>query len=612
MLEDVQAIGFEAGALRLNGRERGGRMVIAPIGSEGRAIGGIDHGGDDVFPGAETGEQLLGGLAVSKRDGGGGVGADDFGKRFEIGTELRTGGDLIVGDEGERGRNEGGEDRADDDEQQLVLDGEIAVAGQHGLFPHNLGEAQELGANVQLLAARGLQIDLETDVAVFDFEIDDSPIFGEVGGFADGEDSGDRDFLEEVHHVFVFGGGDEQHLAAGGLRGVCDFADLKRAAVDGFTGERFDKRIAKGVAAKHADDDGVGGRLEGLRRPFHELREVIQERGFYFVFVRRLAGRTDAHQCSQNDGGREPEFHLLHVLGGRRGHPQSARTEIAHKFYALFGSNRIRSPFRERFCAVPGAGHRLFIPEGFYCLIEALSIKLAAPIRTLEPPREGHEWRPSGRGERVNGISSKVRWRARRRTGAMAAAALAPLRLGAQNAPADLTQMSLEDLMNVQVTSVSKKEQKLSKTAAAVFVITQEDIRRSGATNIPDLLRMAPGVDVAQVDANRWAISIRGFNTIYGDKVLVLIDGRSVYENVGSNVFWDDTLLPLEDIDRIEVIRGPGGTAWGANAVNGVINIISKSAKATKGGVISTGGGSQQTAREFAQYGGSIGQGVGP
>jgi len=167
--------------------------------------------------------------------------------------------------------------------------------------------------------------------------------------------------------------------------------------------------------------------------------------------------------------------------------------------------------------------------------------------------------------------------------------------------------MSLEDLMNVQVTSVSKKGQKLAKTGAAVFVITQEDIHRSGATNIPDLLRVAPGVEVAQVDANRWAITIRGFNAIYGNKVLVLIDGRSVYENIGSNVFWDDNLVPLEDIERIEVIRGPGGTVWGANAVNGVINIISKSAEDTKGGMISTGGGSAETARGLAQYGGSAG-----
>src|SRR5438445_5851527 len=126
--------------------------------------------------------------------------------------------------------------------------------------------------------------------------------------------------------------------------------------------------------------------------------------------------------------------------------------------------------------------------------------------------------------------------------------------------PADVSQMSLEDLMNVQITSVSKKEQNLSRAAAAVSVITAEDIRRSGATNIPDLLRMAPGVHVAQMDANTWAISIRGFTDRYGDKVLVVIDGRSAYTPTSSGVNWDQQDLVLEDIERIEVIRGPGGT----------------------------------------------------
>ena len=137
--------------------------------------------------------------------------------------------------------------------------------------------------------------------------------------------------------------------------------------------------------------------------------------------------------------------------------------------------------------------------------------------------------------------------------------------------------------MNVQVTSVSKKEQKLAKTGAAIFVITQEDIRRSGATNIPDLLRMVPGVDVARVDHSTWAVSIRGFNNVYANKVLVLIDGRSVYHPAYSGVLWYAQDVPLEDIERIEVIRGPGGTVWGANAMNGVINIITKSAKDTPG-----------------------------
>jgi iron complex outermembrane receptor protein len=174
--------------------------------------------------------------------------------------------------------------------------------------------------------------------------------------------------------------------------------------------------------------------------------------------------------------------------------------------------------------------------------------------------------------------------------------------------PRDLTQASLEDLMDIQVTSVSKKEQKLSKAGAAVFVITQEDIHRSGARNIPDLLRMVPGVDVAQINANQWAISVRGFTDRFGDKVLVLIDGRSVYSPLSSGVNWDQQDVPLEDIERIEVIRGPGGTVWGANAVNGVINIITKSAKATLGGLVSASVGSQEAAQGLAQYGGKIGQ----
>jgi iron complex outermembrane receptor protein len=167
--------------------------------------------------------------------------------------------------------------------------------------------------------------------------------------------------------------------------------------------------------------------------------------------------------------------------------------------------------------------------------------------------------------------------------------------------------MDLEDLMNVKVTSVSKTEQSLAHTAAAVFVINQDDIRRSGATNIPDLLRMAPGVDVEQIDANAWAISIRGFNSRYSNKVLVLIDGRTVYTPSFSGVYWEQLDLPLEDIDRIEVIRGPGASVWGANAVNGVISIFTKSAKDTKGGLVVAGVGSETRTLDVLQYGGSIG-----
>jgi iron complex outermembrane receptor protein len=161
--------------------------------------------------------------------------------------------------------------------------------------------------------------------------------------------------------------------------------------------------------------------------------------------------------------------------------------------------------------------------------------------------------------------------------------------------------------MDITVTSVSKREQKLSQAAAAIFVITQEDIRTSGALNIPDLLRMAPGVDVEQIDANSWAISIRGFNSRFSNKVLVLVDGRSVYSPIFSGVEWDQLGILLDDIERIEVIRGPGGSVWGANAVNGVISIITKSSKKTGGGQATAVGGSQTHNVDQLQYGGAAG-----
>lgn len=166
--------------------------------------------------------------------------------------------------------------------------------------------------------------------------------------------------------------------------------------------------------------------------------------------------------------------------------------------------------------------------------------------------------------------------------------------------------MNIEDLMNVEVTSVSLQRQPLSKTAASVFVITPDDIQRSGATNIPDLLRMVPGMDVAQINSNSWAISARGLNALFSNELLVMVDGRTVYLPSFGGVFWDALDLPLEDIARIEVIRGPGGTIWGANAVNGVINIITKKATDTLGGMIVAGGGG--TDREFStlEYGGRL------
>ncbi len=160
-------------------------------------------------------------------------------------------------------------------------------------------------------------------------------------------------------------------------------------------------------------------------------------------------------------------------------------------------------------------------------------------------------------------------------------------------ATADLTDMSLEALMNLEITSVSKKPQKKSEAAAAVFVITGEDIQRWGITNIPDALRRIPGLQVARIDANKWAVSARGFNGRFANKLLVLIDGRTVYTPLFTGVYWDANIAMLEDIARIEVIRGPGGTLWGANAVNGVINIITKTAADTQGTLVSASTGNE-------------------
>ena len=170
-----------------------------------------------------------------------------------------------------------------------------------------------------------------------------------------------------------------------------------------------------------------------------------------------------------------------------------------------------------------------------------------------------------------------------------------------------LAEASLEQLLDIQVTTVSKKEQKLARTAAAVFVLGAEEIRRSGALTLPDLLRLVPGVQVAQIDANAWAIAIRGFNSRYSNKVLVLVDGRVVYNTTFSGVYWDQVDIPVEDIERIEVIRGPGATVWGANAVNGVINVITRPAKATPGGMATAVVGSGPGAQGTLRYGGQAG-----
>ncbi len=146
-----------------------------------------------------------------------------------------------------------------------------------------------------------------------------------------------------------------------------------------------------------------------------------------------------------------------------------------------------------------------------------------------------------------------------------------------------LTELDLEDLVNLEVTSVSKRVQPLSDTPAAVYVISSMEIKRSGATSVPDALRLAPGVEVAKLNSSIWAVSIRGMNSMYSHHLQVLVDGRSVYTPLYGGVYWDLVMPMLEDIDRIEVIRGPGASLWGVNAVNGVINIITKSAELTQG-----------------------------
>src|SRR6059036_1330209 len=170
-----------------------------------------------------------------------------------------------------------------------------------------------------------------------------------------------------------------------------------------------------------------------------------------------------------------------------------------------------------------------------------------------------------------------------------------------------LKKLSIEQLMNLQVTSVSKRPERLSQTASAIQVITQEDIRRSGASSLAEALRLAANLQVAQIDSRQWAISARGFNGTTAIKLLVLIDGRSVYTPLFSGVFWDVQDTVLEDIDRIEVISGPGATVWGANAVNGVINILTKSARDTQGFLLYGGGGTEQRAFGGVRYGGQLG-----
>ncbi len=171
---------------------------------------------------------------------------------------------------------------------------------------------------------------------------------------------------------------------------------------------------------------------------------------------------------------------------------------------------------------------------------------------------------------------------------------------------ASVTMMSLDELVYVDVTSVSKKAQKANEAASAIYVVTSEDIRRSGATSVPDALRMVPGLTVGGINANLWAISARGFASEFSNKMLVMVDGRTVYTELFAGTYWDVQDVVMEDIDRIEVIRGPGATVWGANAVNGVINVITKKSSDTQGLLSATIGGSHLLS-QVLRYGGPVG-----
>lgn len=176
--------------------------------------------------------------------------------------------------------------------------------------------------------------------------------------------------------------------------------------------------------------------------------------------------------------------------------------------------------------------------------------------------------------------------------------------------PSDLREVSLERLLNFDlvVTSPGRKEQKVSNVGSAVFVLTRDDIARSGATHVADLLRLVPGVDVAQIASNKWAVSVRGFNQVFADKLLVLVDGVSIFAPTTNGVYWEANEIPPSQIERIEVVRGPGGALWGANAVNGVINIVTKHAKDSQGTVVTSGGGSHERAFSEVTHGGEFGE----
>ncbi|HEX6090438.1 MAG TPA: TonB-dependent receptor [Gemmatimonadales bacterium] len=188
----------------------------------------------------------------------------------------------------------------------------------------------------------------------------------------------------------------------------------------------------------------------------------------------------------------------------------------------------------------------------------------------------------------------------------------APATSGAQEPvpPGDFSALDIDELARIRITSVSRRPEPVARAAAAVTVISREDLRRSGASTLPDMLRGVPGLHVARVGARDWAVSARGFNGQLSNKVLVIVDGRTVYSPIFGGVFWDALAVPLDEVERIEVIRGPGATLWGANAVNGVINIITRSAAESDGGRIGVATGTRTPIRGSARYGDTFGEGA--
>jgi iron complex outermembrane receptor protein len=187
---------------------------------------------------------------------------------------------------------------------------------------------------------------------------------------------------------------------------------------------------------------------------------------------------------------------------------------------------------------------------------------------------------------------------------ALVAALLLPLAVGADDV--DLATLSLEELMDVEVSLVSRREEPLFATAAAVTVITGEDIRRSGATSLPEVLRLIPGVQASRLDANKWAVSARGFADRVSQKLLVLVDGRSIYSPIFGGVFWESYDVVLEDVERVELIRGPGATLWGANAMNGILNVVTRNSSDTQGRLVALAGGTQERGTLSVRQGGRL------